>query len=75
MKLCRHSEEGRVTLNGDEMVLDPQKPNRLIVLPRDGDRIFEFGSKLLDTGEWMRSSGKLTRRFNKSNFEPFDTRE
>lgn len=63
------------TLNGDELVFHPSRPNRLFVLPRDGERVFEAGADLWSAIEWMCSSGKLTEPFPEREFEPFDSRK
>jgi hypothetical protein len=62
------------TVNGDELVFHPNRPNRLFVLPRDSEQIFEAGGDLLDAVEWMCTSGELGEAFNERNFEPFDSR-
>jgi hypothetical protein len=63
------------TVNGDELVFHPGKPDRLFVLPREREQIFDAGSDLLAAVEWMCDSGKLTQRFTERNFEPFDSRK
>jgi hypothetical protein len=63
------------TLNGDELIFHPEEVDRLLVLPRHYQDIFEAGSDLLEAVEWMCSSGKLTRPFKTRNFEPFDSRK
>jgi hypothetical protein len=63
------------TVNGDELIFHPGKPDRLFVLPVEKDQIFEAGSDLLAAVEWMCASGKLTKRFTERNFEPFDSRK
>ena len=63
------------TVNGDELVFHPGRPNRLFVLPRDSGAIFEAGSDLLSAIEWICGSGKLTCKFAERNFEPFDSRK
>jgi hypothetical protein len=62
------------TLNGDELVFHPTRPNRLFVLPRDSEAIFEAGNDLLAAVEWMCNSGELVEPFTERNFEPFDSR-
>jgi hypothetical protein len=62
------------TASGDELVFHPGKPDRLFVLPRESEKIFDAGSDLLAAVEWMCDSGKLTKRFTERDFEPFDTR-
>jgi hypothetical protein len=63
------------TVGGDELVVHPAKPDRLFVLPRESETIFEAGHDLLTAVDWMCGSGKLTRRFKERDFEPFDSRK
>jgi hypothetical protein len=63
------------TMNGDELVFHPFRPNRLFVLPRDSEQVFEAGDDLLAAIEWMCSSGELVEPFTERNFEPFDSRK
>jgi hypothetical protein len=63
------------TVGGDELVFHPGKPDRLFVLPRQRETIFEAGADLLTAVEWMCGSGKLTKRFTERDFEPFDSRK
>jgi hypothetical protein len=63
------------TVNGDELVFHPGRPDRLFVLPRDSEKVYEAGTDLLAAVEWMCSSGKLTEPFTERRFEPFDTRK
>src|SRR5262245_41078396 len=51
------------TLNGDELVFHPLKPDRYFVLPRDREAIFELKGNFLDALDWLCSSGKLTKPF------------
>lgn len=60
------------TLQGDELIFHPMKPDRFFVLPRGGEKAFELQGSFLDALEWMCSSGKLTKPFKERNFEPFD---
>ena len=62
------------TLQGDELLFHPEEPDRLLVLPRYKEKIFVAGSTLLEAVEWMCNSGKLTRRFQEREFEPFEAR-
>ena len=62
------------TVNGDELLFHPHRPNQLYVLPRDGAQIFNAGADLLAAVEWMCSSGELVERFDERRFEPFDSR-
>jgi hypothetical protein len=63
------------TVNGDELIFHPGKPDRLFVLPVEKEQIFEAGSDLPAAIEWMCASGKLTKRFTERNFEPLDSRK
>jgi hypothetical protein len=63
------------TLNGDELVFHPGRPNCLFVLPRDSERIFDAGRDLLAAVGWMCGSGELTEPFSERHFEPFDSRK
>jgi hypothetical protein len=63
------------TVGGDELIFHPGRPERLFVLPREKETVFEAGSDLLAAVEWMCGSGKLTRRFAERNFEPIDSRK
>jgi hypothetical protein len=62
------------TVNGDELVFHPGRPNRLFVLPRDSEQVFDAGTDLLTAIDWMCASGKLVERFDDRKFEPFDSR-
>jgi hypothetical protein len=63
------------TVNGDELVFHPTRPNRLFILPRDSEKIFEAGADLWAAVEWMCQSGKLVKAFGERNFAPFDSRK
>jgi hypothetical protein len=63
------------TLNGDELVFHPCRPDRLFVLPRDSEEVLEAGANLLAAIEWICGSGELTEPFPERNFEPFDSRK
>ncbi len=62
------------TVNGDELVFHPSRPNRLFVLPRDSEQVFDAGDDLLTAIEWMCTSGEVVEPFRERNFEPFDSR-
>lgn len=62
------------TVNGDELVFHPNRPDRLFVLPRDGEKVYEAGNDLPAAIEWMCSSGKLTVVITERVFEPFNGR-
>ena len=63
------------TVNGDELVFHAGMPDRLFVLPRDADRVYDAGPDLLSAVDWLCDSGKLTKRFTERKFEPFDSRK
>jgi hypothetical protein len=63
------------TVNGDELIFHPSRPSRLFVLPRDSDEVFVAGKELMESIEWMCSSGELVEPFIECNFEPFDSRK
>lgn len=62
------------TLDGDELIVHPTSPERVLVLPRYGNNIHVAGSGLQEAIEWLCSSGVLTDAFDARNFEPFDSR-
>jgi hypothetical protein len=63
------------TLNGDELVFHPQRPEKVLVLPRGGESIFVAGGDLLTAIDWVCNSGELTEPFSERVFEPFDSRK
>ena len=62
------------TLNGDELIFHPSQPERILVLPRNHDTIFEAGIGLFEAIAWVCGSGKLGEPFEPLEFEPFDSR-
>ena len=58
------------TLDGDELVVHPRDPERILVLPHERDEIHVAGDGLLDALEWLCGSGVLTEPFAERNFEP-----
>jgi hypothetical protein len=62
------------TVNGDELVFHPTRPNFLFILPRDSERVFDSGGDILAAIEWICTSGELVEPFDERNFEPFDSR-
>jgi hypothetical protein len=62
------------TVNGDELVFHPTRANKLFILPRDSDQIFEAGDDLLSAVEWICTSGELVEGIDERSFEPFDSR-
>ncbi|MCA9889947.1 MAG: SMI1/KNR4 family protein [Anaerolineae bacterium] len=63
------------TLNGDELVFHPTRPDHLFILPRNSDRAIDAGSDLLEVIEWICKSGQLVEPFDEQEFEPFDSRD
>ncbi len=62
------------TLDGDVIVFHPSDPGRLIILPRNDERLYARGPDLLETINWV-CSGRVLRSFGPSRyFEPFDSR-
>ncbi len=62
------------TAEGDELIVHPDNPERVYVLPRDSEDIYLAGDGLPAAIEWLCSSGTLTEPFAERNFEPFDSR-
>lgn len=62
------------TVGGDELIVHPDEPERIYVLPRNSDEIFVAGDGLPATIEWVCSSGTLIEPFTERTFEPFDSR-
>jgi hypothetical protein len=62
------------TLDGDELIVHPDTPERIFVLPRNSENIYVAGDGLPAAIDWLCGSGKLTRTFRERNFEPFDSR-
>ncbi len=62
------------TVNGDELVVQPENPERVLVLPRYSEKIFVAGDGLPSAIEWLCDSGELTEPFADRDFEPFTTR-
>lgn len=63
------------TLDGDELVFHPSEPERLLVLPRHSEMIYQAGSDLYEALDWLCTSGVLTEPFHERDFEPFDDQE
>ena len=61
-------------LEGDELIVHPDNPERVYVLPRHSEDIYIAGNGLPAVIEWLCSSGTLTEAFVERNFEPFDSR-
>ena len=62
------------TLAGDELIVHPDRSERIFALPRDFEEIFVAGDGLPAAIEWLCSSGTLVEPFSDRNFEPFSTR-
>jgi hypothetical protein len=62
------------TLEGDELIVHPDNPERVYVLPRHSEDIYIAGNGLPAVIEWLCGSGTLTEPFVERNFEPFDSR-
>jgi hypothetical protein len=58
------------TLDGDELIVHPDHPERIYVLPRHTEEIFIAGEGLPATIEWLCSNGILTEAFTEREFEP-----
>jgi hypothetical protein len=63
------------TLDGDELVVHPNNPERIYVLPRNSETIYVAGDGLLPALQWLCSAGTLTEPFEQREFEPFDSRK
>ncbi len=63
------------TLQGDELIIHPLEPNRLLVLPRESEEIFEVGTNLESALAWLCESGVLTERITTTYFESWTPRE
>lgn len=62
------------TLDGDELVFHPHRPNKLFVLPRHSETVLVAGDDLLAAIDWICGSGELVEPFSERIFEPFDSR-
>jgi hypothetical protein len=62
------------TWDGDELIFHPGDPDRLVVLPRHDDRIFEAGDGLEAALRWLCDSGELTAPIGSKWFESFTNR-
>ena len=63
------------TVNGDELIFHPGRPDRLFVLPHESENVFDPGRDVLEAVEWICASGQLVEPFAERQFEPFDSRE
>jgi hypothetical protein len=57
------------TLDGDELIFHPDRPDNIYVLPRNSESIFFAGNGMAQAIEWLCTSGKLTEPFKERNFE------
>jgi hypothetical protein len=62
------------TFDGDELIVHPDQPEKIYVLPRHSGGIHVAGNGLPAAIEWLCNSGTLTEAFSERNFEPFDSR-
>jgi hypothetical protein len=62
------------TVNGDEIIFHPARPNKLFVLPGDLESAAEIGDNLETAIGWILTSGELTEPVDTFDFEPFDSR-
>ena len=62
------------TFDGDELIVHPENPERVYVLPRHSENIHIAGDGLRAAIEWLCGSGVLTEAFLERNFEPFGSR-
>lgn len=62
------------TIDGDMVVFRPSDPARIIVLPRQDERLVARGPNLLETIEWICRGGTGSRTSRRRTFSPFDSR-
>ena len=62
------------TYDGDELIIHPDDPDRIYVLPRHSEAALVAGNGLVEAIEWLCSSNILTEAFTERDFEPFDSR-
>ena len=61
------------TLDGDELIVHPENPERIYLLPRQSEEIYVAGDGVPAAIEWLCTSGTLTEPFRERNFEPFNS--
>lgn len=62
------------SLDGDVITFEPANPDRIIVLPRQQDRLYARGPDLLEVINWV-CSGRVIRSLGPQRyFDPFDSR-
>ncbi len=62
------------TVQGDELIVHPDDPNRVFVLPRDGEEVHDAGHGLTHALAWTLGSGLLTDPVEFWTFEPWTPR-
>lgn len=62
------------TYDGDELIVHPDSPETIYVLPRHSEGIHIAGEGLFEAIDWLCSSGVLTEAFSERIFDPFDSR-
>jgi hypothetical protein len=62
------------TLDGDVLAFHPADRDRIVILPRNRDRIYARGPDLLEAINWVCSGGVIRRFGDDRYFEPFDSR-
>jgi hypothetical protein len=60
------------TLTGDMVAFAPSRPDQLVILPRDSDSLIVRREGLLQTVEWILSSGVLVEPTGTRRFQPSD---
>lgn len=63
------------TMNGDEILIHPTRPNSFFVLPRDKGSIYQVDGDLQDLISWIFISKKLINEKTNWEFNPFDSRK
>jgi hypothetical protein len=59
------------TVNGDELIFHPQRPETLFVLPINEGAVVKLDGELLEAIDWICSSGALTEPIAEREFEPY----
>jgi hypothetical protein len=62
------------TVVGDMVAIHPDDPGKIIVLPRDGDRLYARGPDLLEVVNWMLSGRVIGSAGPRRYFVPYDSR-
>lgn len=58
------------TIGGDELVVHPDQPERILVLPRNEEVVGVAGVGLRQAVDWLCESGVLAEAFTEREFEP-----